>query len=182
MAVPVIQGVVIAEEHHDRVMEELRKDEAERSRKEDEKRQKAALAGWRKFLMGMRIVSRIQQEYGQLDEMVNVFGRGDSGNADADEMRRKDEDTAGGFLPDGYEEDEPPIAQSSSFFPVVDDAEHEAGDDFLMEQPETLPDSVDHASSTVSSRPQRKAKTAAKGKMVMRTRETESDDEDEDEV
>ncbi len=74
------------------------------------------------------------------------------------------------------------MAQSSSFFPVVDDAEHEAEDDFLMEQPETQPSPVDRTSSTVSSRPQRKAKTAAKGKMVMRTRETESDDEDEDEV
>ena len=37
MAVPVIQGVVIAEEHYEKLMEELEKDEAERKRKEDEK-------------------------------------------------------------------------------------------------------------------------------------------------
>ena len=48
MAVPVIQGVVIAQEHHDQVMAELEKDEAERRRKEDEKRRKASLSQWRR--------------------------------------------------------------------------------------------------------------------------------------
>jgi xeroderma pigmentosum group C-complementing protein len=64
MAVPVITGVVIAEEHLEAVVEEWEKDEAERERKEDEKRTKAAIGMWRKFLMGLRIVEGVREEYG----------------------------------------------------------------------------------------------------------------------
>lgn len=120
MAVPVIQGVVIPEEHHDRVMEELRKYEEERIRKEDEKRRKAALGQWRKFLMGMRIVERIRQDYGDIDENTSVFGHSKGGVPSGAPMEAdKDEYMAGGFLPEGYEEDheqEVPAHQTSGFF------------------------------------------------------------------
>ncbi|RDA85683.1 hypothetical protein CP532_4647 [Ophiocordyceps camponoti-leonardi (nom. inval.)] len=66
MAVPVIQGVVVAVEHHERVMEELARDEAERTRREDEKRRKAALGQWRRFIMGLRIAERIRLDYGEV--------------------------------------------------------------------------------------------------------------------
>jgi xeroderma pigmentosum group C-complementing protein len=132
MAVPVIQGVVIAEEYHDEVMAELEKDEAERRRKEDEKRRKAALGQWRRFIMGLRIVERIRQEYGEVDESVSVFGHSkdsaskDHGHAEA---ASHGEDMAGGFLPEGYEEEhEEEQHHTSSFFPVGDD-EDDAGDD-----------------------------------------------------
>ncbi|EHK17918.1 uncharacterized protein TRIVIDRAFT_194426 [Trichoderma virens Gv29-8] len=105
MAVPVIQGVVIAQEHHDKVMVELEKDEAERVRKEDEKRRKAALGKWRKFLMGMRIVERIRQEYGEIDESVSVFGHSRGGAQVSEAPKVHGEEMAGGFLPEGYEED-----------------------------------------------------------------------------
>lgn len=123
MAVPVIQGVVIAEENLERVMEELRKDEAERARKEDEKRRKAALGMWRKFLMGMRIVARIRQEYGEIGDSAEVFGHGNqAGNPEPADMGATDEAAAGGFFPDGYEEDEDERAhQTSGFFPVAED-------------------------------------------------------------
>ncbi|OAA48425.1 Rad4 family protein [Metarhizium rileyi] len=131
MAVPVIQGVVIAEEHHDEVMIELEKDEAERKRKEDEKRRKAALGQWRKFIMGLRIVERIRQEYGEIDESVSVFGHSKSA-ASKDHVHvataAQDEDMGGGFLPQGYEEEHEEQHHTSSFFPVGDD-ENDAGDD-----------------------------------------------------
>lgn len=139
MAVPVISGVVIAVEYHDQVMEELEKDEAERARKEDEKRRKAAIGKWRKFLMGMRIVERIRQEYGEIDESVSVFGHGSTKGVRTGHASPKpaDEDMAGGFLPEGYEEEEgehqeAPAHHAAGFFPTAADEDKEEGDDDLV--------------------------------------------------
>lgn len=117
----------MAEEHEEKVMEEIEKDEAERKRKEDEKRRKAALATWRKLLMGMRIAARIKKDYGHLEDKETV-DLGTNGDLDGDEeeggferMTEKDEEMAGGFLPEGYEEedavDEP--RRTSGYFPVA---------------------------------------------------------------
>lgn len=77
-AVPVITGVVVAVEHEDLIIHEWEKDEEEREIKEEGKREKAALAAWRKMLMGLRIMKRVQEEYGgdadeDLKEEVNPF-------------------------------------------------------------------------------------------------------------
>ena len=72
MAVPVINGVVVAEEHYDTMMEEWHKDEAERVRKEDEKARKLVLQTWRKMLMGLRIVERVNEEFGAADANADV--------------------------------------------------------------------------------------------------------------
>ncbi|KAI0482212.1 Rad4-domain-containing protein [Xylariaceae sp. FL0804] len=154
MAVPVIQGVVIAAENHERMVAELEKDEAERARKEDEKRRKAALGSWRRFLMGLRIADRIRQDYGDADERVDVdvFGhhhdRGGGNNGVADNKSGGEEDLAGGFLPEGYEEEEeatePPKPQmkeerpqTSGFFPPAahgdEDGDEEGDDPFEVE-------------------------------------------------
>jgi xeroderma pigmentosum group C-complementing protein len=137
MAVPVIQGVVIAEENWDMVMEELQKDEAERTRKEDEKRRAAALASWRKFLMGLRIAERIRQDYGHLDETTEVFGHRKDTEDDV-APQHDDEDMAGGFLPEGYEEDVPEEAPrlTSAFFTTT----HEDEDDDDVDDPLTVED------------------------------------------
>ncbi|KAK5624579.1 hypothetical protein RRF57_000295 [Xylaria bambusicola] len=140
MAVPVIQGVVIAHEHHDRVLEELEKEEAERARKEDEKRRKAALSAWRRFLMGLRIADRIRQEYGHLDEAVEVLGPGNESHKSV-ENDMHDEDLGGGFLPEGYEEDDEDELkkeeprQTSSFFnlSIPHDEDDEGEDPFQAE-------------------------------------------------
>ncbi|KIL92690.1 xeroderma pigmentosum group c-complementing protein [Fusarium avenaceum] len=136
MAVPVIQGVVIAEENHDMVMVELEKDEAERARKEDEKRRKKALAQWRRFLMGMRIAERIRQEYGEITDQISVFGHARDLTHTKKQTPAEDEEMAGGFLPDGYEEEEgaveAPVHHTSSFFPAID--EDDDGDDGLLMQ------------------------------------------------
>ncbi|CEJ92285.1 hypothetical protein VHEMI07945 [[Torrubiella] hemipterigena] len=131
MAVPVIQGVVIAEEYHDQLMEELQKAEAERIRKEDEKRRKTALGKWRKFMMGLRIVERIKQDYGHIED-VKVFGSSKRAPVEKTPVVH-DEEMAGGFLPEGYEEEEEnevPVHKASTFFPVV--AEDDDGDDDLI--------------------------------------------------
>ncbi|KAJ3530254.1 hypothetical protein NM208_g9406 [Fusarium decemcellulare] len=140
MAVPVIQGVVIAQENYDMVMEELEKDEAERVRKEDEKRRKAALAQWRRFLMGMRIAERIRQEYGEIDDHISVFGHARDAPNVKKQSQSHDEDMAGGFLPEGYEEEaeaeaEEPAHHVSSFFPAVD--EDDDGDGGLVMEDDT---------------------------------------------
>ncbi|PFH60042.1 hypothetical protein XA68_11526 [Ophiocordyceps unilateralis] len=119
MAVPVIQGVVVAVEHRERVMEELASDEAQRARREDEKRRKAALGKWRRFIMGLRIAERIRLDYGTIEDKA---------------APHDDEDMAGGFLPEGFEEDKADEAghDRSSFFPVggedEDEEEEEEGD------------------------------------------------------
>lgn len=117
MAVPVIQGVVIAVENHDLVMEQLAKDENERQRKEDEKRRKAALGQWRRFLMCLRIVERINQDYGEAGNSEQQVAL----PADAVHEER----LPGGFLQN--EDVENAEQASSSFFPWG--GQHDDSDD-----------------------------------------------------
>jgi xeroderma pigmentosum group C-complementing protein len=63
-AVPVVEGVVIAEENEEMIMDAWEIDEDERRKKEEGKREKEALALWRKLLMGLRIIERVRQDYG----------------------------------------------------------------------------------------------------------------------
>ncbi|KAJ4289491.1 hypothetical protein N0V88_006973 [Collariella sp. IMI 366227] len=163
MAVPVIQGVVVAEEEYGRVMEELERDEKERERKEDEKRRRVALGVWRRMVMGLRIVERIRRDYG-----------------DGKEGRRR-----GGFE---EEEHEKTTASTSAFFPVVDD--EDGGEDGLEvdhgEDADTP--AAEPTISAMSTRPKRKAAAKAKPRDTRRRRRrnvpssSEEEDEEEDEV
>jgi len=77
-AVPVITGVIVATDHEDPVIDAWEKNEEERRIKEEGKREKAALAMWRRFLMGLRIVERVREEYGDdaddhMKEEMNPF-------------------------------------------------------------------------------------------------------------
>lgn len=198
MAVPVIQGVVIAEEFHDKVIEELEKDEAERIRKEDEKRRKAALGKWRKFLMGMRIAERIRQDYGDIDDSVSVFGHSRGGVlGNVPSKPTEDEHMAGGFLPEGYEEDEGddgPAHQTSGFFPTAAGEEDGMEDDALVmedhrqqepvegvpeppEEPEELPQTARRGKGTWGAP---KKKPPAKRRSTRGRRRVDSEDDDEE--
>jgi xeroderma pigmentosum group C-complementing protein len=64
MAVPVIQGVVIAEENEELLRDAWRADAAEKRKKEELKAEKRILQTWRKFLFGLRIMERVREEYG----------------------------------------------------------------------------------------------------------------------
>ena len=63
-AVPVIQGVVVAQESQQAVLDALQAYEAEQKKKEESKQEKTILGLWRKMLMGLRIAERMQDEYG----------------------------------------------------------------------------------------------------------------------
>ena len=130
-AVPVITGVVVATEHEDMVIAEWEKDEEERKIKEEGKREKVALGMWRKLLMGLRIVERVRDEYGEeggeAREEFNPFTNRNKQQKNQDQPGDQqmvdgeydggedtmaggflvdDSDTGGGFLPDGYNENE----------------------------------------------------------------------------
>ena len=78
IAIPLLTGVVIAEENQDMVMEAWKEDEQERRVKEEGKREKGALVLWRKWMMGLRILHRVNLEYGdnngtQIADELNPF-------------------------------------------------------------------------------------------------------------
>ena len=105
MAVPVIQGVVIAEENRQLLIDAWNEEELARQVREDEKRHKLVLSTWRKFLMGLRIFNRFRAEIGDdpaafEKEEVNPFMRNNVLHDGANE----DEELEGGFLRDGDED------------------------------------------------------------------------------
>ncbi|KAF1843278.1 Rad4-domain-containing protein [Cucurbitaria berberidis CBS 394.84] len=63
-AVPVLTGVVVAAENEDLLIDAWEVAEAEKAKKEAEKREKLVLGLWRKFVSGLRIVERMKAEYG----------------------------------------------------------------------------------------------------------------------
>lgn len=142
MAVPIISGVVVAEENYEAVMDEWQKDEAERVRKDDEKRRKAAVTMWRKMLMGMRIVARVREEYGDVNDDMDAFnpwtnkkGQGTDAGSEIQKriMDQRDEEMAGGFLPEGFNVEEPEDDHHRSFFPVSHEGDEEDVDGFVVE-------------------------------------------------
>ncbi|KAL8642660.1 MAG: hypothetical protein Q9228_000665 [Teloschistes exilis] len=108
-AVPVISGVVVAEENRDVVMREWEKDEEERKIKEEGKREQVALGMWKKLLVGLRIIERVRDEYGAdggtMKEEVNPF----TNRKKHEEVRKdgplpdKEDETAGGFMADNVD-------------------------------------------------------------------------------
>ena len=118
-AVPVITGVVVAVENEDLVVDEWEKDEEERKIKEEGKREKAALGMWRKFLMGLRIVARVREEYGgdadaHMKEEMNPFTNKNktrpielepTTSTNGNSLDHHNEDMAGGFIVDDTNED-----------------------------------------------------------------------------
>jgi xeroderma pigmentosum group C-complementing protein len=147
MAVPIITGVVVAEENAEMVMDQWRADEIERRRKEDLKRVNTAIGNWRKLMMGLRIGERIRNEYGdQADDnpdAVNPWTNRNAGTIRADEQSRDygqdtsgQEDMAGGFLPEGYVSEE---EAGGGFFPTHDeDGDH---DDMIIDHDAPRPES-----------------------------------------
>ncbi|MCJ1390008.1 hypothetical protein MMC18_002866 [Xylographa bjoerkii] len=137
-AVPVITGVVIAIEHEDAVIDEWQKDEEERRIKEEGKREKAALSMWRKFLMGLRIIERVQEEYGgdadgHMKEEINPFTNRKKSvkpsSAESEVPDNADDVLTGGFLPEDQGQDKEFI-HAGSALGALDDQE---GGGFIIE-------------------------------------------------
>ncbi|KAF2732994.1 Rad4-domain-containing protein [Polyplosphaeria fusca] len=68
-AVPVMTGVVVAVEHEDLVIDAWETAEAEKQQKEQEKKEQRSLGLWRKFFVGLRLVERMNKEYGEESEL-----------------------------------------------------------------------------------------------------------------
>jgi xeroderma pigmentosum group C-complementing protein len=60
----VVEGIVVAAENEEMVLDAWREDEQIRVEKEAAKKEKEVLARWKKFLVGLRIRQRINQVYG----------------------------------------------------------------------------------------------------------------------
>jgi xeroderma pigmentosum group C-complementing protein len=118
-AVPVLTGVVVAEENETLLVDAWRQEEQIKKEKEDGKREARSLAMWKKFLYGLRIVQRMNAEYGTGDDMadeVNPFKRqhksngGEDGIEDSDEEEERE--AGSGFV---VEEDEMTAAVGGGF-------------------------------------------------------------------
>jgi xeroderma pigmentosum group C-complementing protein len=143
-AVPVITGVVVAEENEELVIDAWREDERIRQEREGKKREEKSLKLWKVFLRGMLVRERIGREYGFKDgdeegEEVGEWARRDAfsavkngGHAEGGFVRDgEDGDDGGGFLAeDGLHERSPRFdsgVQSGGFLAASDDEEAEAG-------------------------------------------------------
>lgn len=91
-AVPVITGVVVAEEHEGIVKDAWRAEQQRVKERERVKKQAACLATWKKFLNGLKIMERMKGEYGHLEnktDEVNPWM-----NKKAREQKKKKANTA----------------------------------------------------------------------------------------
>lgn len=120
MAVPVIEGVVVAAENETLVTDAWMAEEAEKRKREQLKSEKRILQTWRKFLFGLRIAERVREEYGSgladhEEDEYNPFAsrRADSSRQQQEvhrvgnEEHEEDEDEAdrgGGFLLPGEDD------------------------------------------------------------------------------
>nr|POE54482.1 dna repair protein rhp42 [Quercus suber] len=109
-AVPVLTGVVVAEEHEMLVRDAWRADRQEIKRKEDTKRTAASLSLWRKMLLALRVLDRIKGA--GADESDPFPARtGPSQKASAEPDGGDEDLGGGGFFPPGYDEEEVPQHQ-----------------------------------------------------------------------
>ncbi|KAF7193428.1 DNA repair protein rhp42 [Pseudocercospora fuligena] len=109
-AVPILTGVVVAEEHEILVRDAWREAQAEIKRKEDTKRTATALHWWRKMVMSMRIIERMRVEYEQADDgtgEINPFiSKAQREGKSTTEMNIDEDAGAGGFFQPGHDEEE----------------------------------------------------------------------------
>ena len=118
-AVPILTGVVVAEENEHLLIDAWEEEQERKRAREDAKREKLLLGLWRKFAIGLRIVERVKAEYGEGGEIpdhVNPFmnkKRLESSQMDVatqpsadQEMEDAEAENAGGFFRPGYNVEE----------------------------------------------------------------------------
>ncbi|KAJ5822606.1 Rad4 beta-hairpin domain 1 [Penicillium robsamsonii] len=109
MAVPVIQGVVVAAENEGLLRDAWKVEAAEKRKREELKAEKKILQTWRKFLFGLRIMERVRDEYGGGDP--DADRERDSHNPFAVQKKKREEE-----LDDGADEDMPDRESSYNAF------------------------------------------------------------------
>ncbi|KAK6353270.1 hypothetical protein TWF696_005247 [Orbilia brochopaga] len=98
-AIPRADGVLCTEETAEVLIEACKQDEEERRLKEEGKREQVCLKLWKKFLIGLRIVERIEEDYG--DE--EGFASSDTGKLKAEAISDMYEGPAEGDTVRDYE-------------------------------------------------------------------------------
>lgn len=122
-AVPVVEGVVVARENEGLVKDAWRQEEEERKRREDGKRIVEALGRWRRFLLKLRVLGRLREEW------TETHGEEEEEREEINPFVRRDVRTdsgGGGFVPDQGQE------------PGGDDEELEPGGFFLEDDEEEV--------------------------------------------
>ncbi|KAK8173146.1 Rad4 transglutaminase-like domain-containing protein, partial [Phyllosticta citrichinensis] len=113
-AVPILTGVVVAKENEQLVKDSWRAAQEAQRAKEEKKRQDKVMKMWKKFILGLRIIERVREEYGDAameaenpfakkerkGELANTFHRKNN-----DEMEEEEDAGPGGFFAPGEEED-----------------------------------------------------------------------------
>ncbi|KAE8149120.1 Rad4 transglutaminase-like domain-containing protein [Aspergillus avenaceus] len=150
MAVPVIEGVVVAVENVDLVKDAWRVDAAEKREKERRKAEARILQTWRKFLFGLRIAERVREEYGESardherDDYNPFTSRRKPNHPSPPEHQFEDEDPVdrgGGFLLPGEDDDDGDLIverQRPSFEPGAEDVADQ--DEAIVEIPDSSSD------------------------------------------
>ncbi|KAL4789209.1 Rad4 transglutaminase-like domain-containing protein [Aspergillus venezuelensis] len=143
MAVPVIEGVVVAVENKDLVKDAWRADNEEKRKREARKAEAKILQTWRKFLFGLRIAERFREEYagdeeGHLPDAVNPFAsrKGLTSHAQASTPTGTVSGTASGSeRPAGiiYEEEDD-VANRGGGFLLGDDDDADDGELIVEER------------------------------------------------
>ncbi|KAF2763070.1 Rad4-domain-containing protein [Pseudovirgaria hyperparasitica] len=155
-AVPVIHGVVVAEGHRKLVRDAWHEEQVRLKEKEEKKREARALALWKKFLTGMRIIERVRAEYGTgvgesadinpfVHKKASIKQHADIARAYEDcGFQAHDEEQGGGFIMPGHEEEEmvPRVAANTAivtdggggFLPDADRASGSEGGGFMLEE------------------------------------------------
>jgi xeroderma pigmentosum group C-complementing protein len=137
-AVPVLTGVVVAEENRHMVIDAWREEERIKKEKEDGKREQRSLVLWKKFLHGLRVVKRMKETYGVGDDLpddANPFMRKKT-HADKEEIEEAptntNGDTGGGFLLDNADVTED-VGGGGFLLPGESDESDVEGGGFIVE-------------------------------------------------
>jgi xeroderma pigmentosum group C-complementing protein len=111
MAVPVIQGVVVAAENESLLRDAWQVEAAEKRKREELKAEKKILQTWRKFLFGLRIMERVRDEYGGRDP--DADRERDAHNPFAVQKKKKEDDE-----PQGEEGEDEEMDGAEAYNPV----------------------------------------------------------------
>ncbi|OQE31246.1 hypothetical protein PENSTE_c001G08777 [Penicillium steckii] len=144
MAVPVIQGVVVASENEDLLKDAWRIDAAEKRKREELKAEKRILQTWRKFLFGLRIAERVREEYGGGDPFADRERDAHNPFAKRKQQSNEQPQSAAGHGEDHLEEDHDPIDHGGGFL-LPGEGDDVDGDDGLIveEHKEITPERED---------------------------------------
>ncbi|KAK0886224.1 hypothetical protein LTR87_000291 [Friedmanniomyces endolithicus] len=142
-AVPVLTGVVVAEEHEILLREAWREERKEIKRKEDVKRTGVALQWWRKMVLGLRVLERMRVDYegsgGGQDEVNPFVAKARRKGRKVMDVREKAEagadEVGGGFFLPGHDEEEVPQHRKKAAAPEAGD-DMDSGGGFLAESEE----------------------------------------------